>query len=89
MHGDGVLVVVVRERERRRNVSKITKKLPSKSSYPVMKQCLPGVLHLLKQSIRLENVDDADEEQQPLALVIGSSDGAGTETKTQKRMSFR
>ena len=57
-----------------------------------MKQCLPGVLHLLKQSIRLENVDDADEEQQPLALVIGSSDGAGTETKTEKnefKITFR
>ena len=59
-----------------------------------MKQCLPGVLHLLKQSIRLENVDDADEEQQPLALVIGSSDGAGTEkennfvSKNPKKFSF-
>lgn len=39
---------------------------------------LERVLQLLPYPVALEDVDDAEEEQQPLALVVPGGDASGT-----------
>ena len=41
-----------------------------------MYNCFKSVLHLLEQSVRLQNVDDADKNQEVLALVVSGWDPA-------------
>jgi hypothetical protein len=48
-------------------------------AYPIVNDGLERVLELLAHLVALQNVDNAQEEQKPLALVISRGDSAGTE----------
>jgi hypothetical protein len=52
--------------------------LDTKSTYTIMNDTFESVLQLLLQSIRLQNIDDADEEEQPLAFVVTCWNATGT-----------
>lgn len=44
------------------------------STHPVVNNCLKSVLHLFKQSIGLQNVDDSDKNQESFAVVVSGWD---------------
>lgn len=50
-------------------------------SHPVVDDGLEGVLQLLPHAVALKDVDDAQEEEEALALVIPGRDATGTEKK--------
>ena len=62
------------------------------STYPVVDYWLEGVLQLLEDPVALQDVDDAEEQEESLALVVSSRNATRPEMNNvnplQKRTGF-
>ena len=48
------------------------------TTYTIMNDTLESVLQLLFESVRLENIDNTDEEEQPLTFIVSCWNATGT-----------
>lgn len=71
----------MKRKKRRRPVSRFDDtRMKSTLAHPVVNDSLESVLELLPHPVTLEDVNDAEEEKEPLSLVISGGNSAGSES---------